>query len=167
MWTSKRILTELADADLRRNVVAAFWRYAEPHDRALANAHLAKAIHFRDETLRKLPIDKKSDLLASRLADHDFEQFFEIALLLYHTRTQNEMLAAFLDRWNIPHENGSIEGEDYASPAADDVRSAVLELGERFGKRNVALYLATAGLLMGEEWEKAAWPVVDEMASQL
>ena len=30
-------------------------------------------------------------------------------------------------------------------------------------KSNVALYLASAGLLMGEEWQKATWPVVDEI----
>lgn len=163
MWTTKRILSELADADLRRKIVASFWRHAEPHDRLLATAHLAKIVHFREETLRKLPLDKKADLLVSRLGDHGFEQFFEIALLLHHTRNHNEMLAAFLDRWKIPHENGSIEGDDYTAPTADDVRSAVGELGDRFEKRDIMIYLATAGLLMTEAWEKAAWPVVDEM----
>jgi hypothetical protein len=165
MWSSRRILTDLADSELRRKILSSFWRHAEANDRLLATAQLAKAIHFREETLRKLPLEKKADLLASRLGDHDFEQFFQIALLLYHTRHQNEMLAAFLDRWNIPHENGSIEGDDYASPSAADVRAAVQELGERFEKRDVMIYLATAGLLMSEAWEEATWPVVDELAS--
>jgi len=72
-------------------------------------------------------------------------------------------MAAFLDRWNIPHENGSIETEDYAVPSADQVRDAVKELG--FDRQDVAIYLATAGLLMADAWRDATWPVLEEMLS--
>jgi len=74
------------------------------------------------------------------------------------------MLAAFLDRWNIPHENGSIEAEDYATPTIDQVRDAAKELGEQFDRNDIAIYLATAGLLMADSWRDATWPVVEELS---
>lgn len=165
MWTARRILKELADPDLRRRILTAFWRHAEPHSKLLATAHLARALHFRDETLRKMPIEKKAELLGSRLGAAEFEEFFEMALMQYHTHEKREMMGAFLDRWSIPHSDGTIEAEDYARPTADQARSAVSDLAADFDRRDVALYFAAAGLLMDEAWREALWPVVDELAA--
>lgn len=161
MWTARRILKELVDAGKRRTILAAFWKYAEPQSKLLAQMQLAKALHFRDETIRKMPPEKKADLLASRIGAPEFEQFLEMALMQHHTHEKNELMAAFLDRWNIPHENGSIEGDDYTPPTADQVRAAVQELA--LDRDDVRLYLATAGLLMSDEWRTSTWPVVEEM----
>ena len=73
------------------------------------------------------------------------------------------MLGAFLDLWNIPHTNGAIEVDDYKTPTSGQVRDAVHQLESRYDKRDIALYLASAGLLMGVAWREATWPVVDEM----
>ncbi len=164
MWNSKRILRELADDDRRSRILRAFWKYADGTTKAIATAQLARALHFRDETIRKMPAGKKSDLLASRIGAAEFEQTFETALMQYHTHEANTMLAAFLDRWGIPHVNGSIEVEDYKPPTLDAVRSAVRELTTQFDRRDIAIYLASAGLLMGGEWQEATWPVAEEMA---
>ena len=162
-WSARRILRDIADADLRHKVLRAFWRYGDATAKAVAIVQLAKALHFRDETIRKMTADKKTELLASRVAAPEFEQTLDTALMLYHTHEANDMLAAFLDRWGVPHVNGSIESDDYKTPTADAVRSAVKEL--QFDRRAVALYLASAGLLMGGEWQDATWPVVDEVMS--
>ena len=159
----RRILRELADDDRRRRITIAFWRHADAQSKALAVAHLARALHFRDESLRKLPVEKRADLLASRAGTHEFDQMLEVALMQYHTSEHNEMLSAFLDLWNIPHVNGSIEVDEYKVPAAGQVRDAVHQLESRYDKRDIAIYLATAGLLMGGDWRDATWPVVDEM----
>ncbi|HJQ35669.1 MAG TPA: hypothetical protein VKB93_00890 [Thermoanaerobaculia bacterium] len=164
MWTARRILKDLADPDRRRAILTAFWKYGDNHAKLMAQMQLAKALHFRDETIRKMSPEKKADLLASRMASHEFDQFLEMALMAYHTREKNTMMAAFLDRWNIPHENGSIEAEDYATPTVEQVREAVKELD--FDKRDVALYLATAGLLMADSWRDATWPVLEELQLQ-
>ena len=163
MWTARRILKELTDTDQRKRVLSAFWRWAEPHSTVLATAHLAKALHFRDETLKKMPVEKKSDLLGSRLGSPDFEEFFEMALMQHHTHEKNAMMAEFLDRWSIPHRDGTIEGDDYKRPAADEVRAAASDLASKYDRRDIALYLAAAGLLMDDEWRAATWPVVDEL----
>jgi len=162
MFTTRRILNDVADSDLRQRILRAFWRYADAPTKEIAIAQLAKALHFREDTIRKMPAEKKSDLLASRLGTHEFEQTFETALMQYHTHEANAMMAAFLDRWGIPHVNGSIETEDYKPPSVDAVRSAVAELKDQFERRDVALYLASAGLLMGGDWQAATWPVAEE-----
>ena len=163
-WTARRILKDLADADGRRRIAAAFWKHADASSKAMAIVQLAKSLHFRDETIRKLPAEKKAELLASRAALPEFEQTLEAALMHYHTHEQNAMLGAFLDYWHIPHVNGSIETDDYRPPAAEQVRDAVRDLRARFDARDVAIYLATLGLLMGEPWQSAAWPSVEEVA---
>jgi hypothetical protein len=159
----RRIFRDLADDERRRRIATAFWRHGDAQQKALAVAHLARALHFRDESLRKLPVEKRADLLASRAGAHEFDQLLEVALMQYHTHEHDEMLSAFLDLWNIPHVNGSIEVDEYKVPAAGQVRDAVHQLESRYDKRDIAIYLATAGLLMGDDWRGAAWPVVDEM----
>ena len=110
-----------------------------------------------------MPAEKKAELLASRIGAPEFDQFLEAALLQYHTHNVNEMMAAFLDRWGVPHTNGSIEGDDYKAPTSEQVKSAVSALESSYDRRDIALYLASAGLLMGDEWRDATWAVVDEM----
>lgn len=163
MWNAKKILKELADSARRNRILVSFWKHAEPATRLMASAQLARALHFREETLKKLPVEKRAELLASRLGVPEFDQFFEAALLTYHTHHATDMMAAFLDRWGVPHTNGSIDADEYKVPTADQVRDAVNELSS-FDKRDVALYLASAGLLMGDDWRAATWPVVDEIS---
>lgn len=164
MWTARRILKELADADRRRAILSSFWKYGDTHARVAAQMHLAKALNFREESIRKMPPEKKADLLAARAGSPELEQFFEMALMQYHTREKAPMMAAFLDRWAVPHENGSIEADDYTPPTADQVRDAVRELGSDYDPVDIRIYLATAGLLMAGEWREATWPVVEETA---
>jgi hypothetical protein len=166
MWNARKIIKELADAERRRRILVAFWRFGDDTAKLIAIAQIAKALHFREESIRKMPLEKKADLFASRASAPEFEQSLDTALMHYHTHEQNALLAAFLDHWKIPHVNGSIEVDEYAAPSADQVRDAVKSL-DTFAPRDVAIYLASAGLLMGDEWRAATWPVVDEMAAKL
>jgi len=165
MWSARRILKDLADSDRRRRILTAFWRFGDDHMKAMALVQLARAMHFRDETIRRMPPEKKAELLAGRVGTAEFEQTFENALILYHTHEQGPMLGAFLDQWGVPHKNGSIEVDDYTPPTAGAVRDAAKKLD--FDRRDVAIYLASAGLLMTGAWRDATWPVVDELASAL
>ncbi len=169
-WNARRILTELCDADLRRKILTLFWKASDAQSRALATAHLAKLMRFRDEAMRKLPAEKKADMLVTRMAMPELEQTLEIGLMAYLTTGKQEMLAAFLDEWKIPHENGSIENDEYTTPTLTDVQKSVETLASRFELRDMLIYLAAAGLLMGESqtgWREATWPVVDAMSSKV
>jgi hypothetical protein len=167
MWDSRRILKDLADAPRRQRILMAFWTHAEPHAKAVAVARLAKAMRFRDESIRKLSLEKKADYLAARAGVPEFEESVELALMQYHTHQANEMMATYLDSWGVPHKDGEIDSDEYKVPSADQVRESVAQIGGRFDKRDTAIYLATAGLLMGEEWRAATWPVVDEIAASI
>jgi hypothetical protein len=164
MWNARRILKELADTDRRRAILTHFWKKADTHHRLVVQAHLARALNFREETIRKMQPEKKADLFASRIGMPELDQFLEMALMQYHTDLKTTMMSAFLDRWSVPHENGSIETDDYTTPTADQVRSAVTELEGEYDRTDIRIYLATAGLLMADAWREATWPVVDEMA---
>lgn len=163
-WNARRILKELVTPEKRRAVLTAFWRHGDAQSKLLAQAHLARALHFRDETIRKMPPEKKADLLASRIGVSDFDQFLEMALMQYHTNEAKPLMAAFLDEWKVPHVDGSIEDDEYTTPDAGQVRAATTALEGKFPKEDVLLYLATAGALMGDDWRDGTWPVVDEKA---
>lgn len=128
---------------------------------------LAKAMNFREESIRKMPAEKKAEMLASRIGVAEFDQYLEMALMAYHTTEKRQMLAAFLDHWKIPHEDGTIEADEYATPTPDQVQEAVDALGAQFDRRDIVLYLATAGLLMGGDWREATTPAVDRLAGEL
>jgi hypothetical protein len=161
-WNARRILKDLADDKKRRTILTAFWRFGDAQSKMLAQAHLARSLHFRDETIRKMPPEKKADLLASRIGVSEFDQFLEMALMQHHTNEAKALMGAFLDEWKVPHVDGSIETDDYATPDAAKVRAAVTALKGKFEENDVLLYLATAGLLMGDDWRAGTWPVVDE-----
>lgn len=163
-WTARRIFKELLDGEQRRALLAEFWRAADAPTRLAAQAYLAKALNFREATLRKLTPERKAELLAARLASPEAEPWLEHALLHHHMTQRNELMAAFLDRWGVAHENGAIaDADETAPPAVAAVRSAVEALDGTFPRGHVRLYLATAGLVMGDEWRAATWPVVDEL----
>jgi hypothetical protein len=48
------------------------------------------------------------------------------------------------------------------------VATVAASVGEltQFEKKDVAVYLASAGLLMDDDWRVGVWPVAEEMASQ-
>ncbi len=165
MWDIRRIFKELADADRSREILVSFWRHGDAPSKAVVTAQLSRALHFREATLRKLPVEKKADLFASRIGAHEFDQYLDVALMQYLTHEHNEMLGAFLDLWNIPHEKGSIETDDFKVPVEGQVRDAVRQLESRYERKDIVLYLAAAGLLMGGGWREATWPVVDEMTT--
>jgi len=166
-WTARRILGSLADPELRKTILTSFWKQADQTMRAMTTAQLARAMRFREETIRKAPAEKKAEWLGSRVQSAELEEAFEAALMVFHTTKQKEMLTAFLDRWSVPHNEGSIEENEYKVPAAAQVTEAVEALKDQFPIREIAVYLASAGLLMGGEWREATWPVVETYASQL
>jgi hypothetical protein len=163
-WTARRILRELVDGARRKDILADFWRFADAGQRGAAEAYLAKALRFREVTVRKMPPAKKAELLALRLADPEAEAYLEMALLQHHLHHGQDLMAAFLDRWGIPHEKGAIADGDGRAPDLDAVRESVATLADRFDRVDVRLYLAAAGLVMGEDWRRSTWAVVDEMA---
>ena len=169
-WNAKTILTKLCTPELRQHIAKAFWKQGENNARALAIVQMSKAMHFREETIRKATPEKKAEWLLSRISAPEMNDCFEMGLMIYHTNEQTKLMGELLDRWKIPHENGTIESDDYKAPARSEVEKAVGEIKGSFPLRDIAIYLATAGLLMGageKEWREAMWPVVDTLVPEI
>lgn len=147
--TARQIVNEIASPERRVKILTEFWKSADAQTKALATAHLAKSMKFREETIRKASPEKKAEWLASRSGAAELEQAFEVALMAYHTRHARELMSAFLDEWQIPHEEGSIEVDDYEPPTREKVAAARAKLSERYDDESMRLYLASAGLIMG------------------
>lgn len=166
-WNARRILNEIASAETRQTILEEFWRTADPQTKALATAHLAKAMRFREETIRKATAGKKAEWLSTRASAPELEHALEAALMAYHTKHARELMAAFLDQWNIPHEDGSIEAEDYEPPTEKSVTAAIESLRTTYSPEQMKLYLASAGLIMGAadpRWRAATWPAVEHLS---
>lgn len=156
--TARQIVTEIASPERRVKILTEFWKSADAQAKALATAHLAKSMRFREETIRKATPEKKAEWLSSRAGAPELEHAFEVALMAYHTRHARDLMSAFLDEWQIPHEEGSIEVDDYEPPTKAKVADARQKLSDRFGDEEMRLYLASAGLIMGEadpRWREA------------
>lgn len=169
-WTVRRILREICDPPRRRAVLASFWKEADTDARDLVASALARNLNFRLDSVRKASPERKAELMGMQLAAPALQEPLQVALVVYHTSTARALVADFLDFWKIPHVDGSIEVEDYPVPDQKAVRAAVDKLAGAHEPRDVALYLATAGLMMGAEeprWREATWPVVDQLLPDL
>lgn len=165
-WNARRILNEIASPETRQTILKEFWRGADPQTKALATAHLAKAMRFREETIRKATVDKKAEWLSTRASAPELEHALEAALMAYHTKHARELMGAFLNQWNIPHVDGSIEVEEYEPPTEQAVTSSIESLRSTYSAEQMKLYLTSAGLIMGAadpRWRQATWPAVEHL----
>lgn len=168
-WTTRRILTELCDPERRLEIARCFWRHATPDARRAAVGVLAKAIRFRDQKVKEAPVEKKAAWSAARYQDPDLATLWTEALAVFHVTERGELMSACLDAWGVPHEAGIVESEEYPFPEPEVLGATIPSLAEQHPARDLALYLATAGLVMGHDdprWRAATWPAVDVLVGE-
>lgn len=112
------------------------------------DADVAKALKFRPQAIRKLPLATRAKRARSIIergsqADLCYELFGS-----YLVRNHKELVTGFLDATGVAHDEGMIEDVDNASPDAAKLAEAVKELDGRFEPEDVTLYLAIAA----EQW---------------
>jgi hypothetical protein len=149
---------------------ARLWRSLEPEERVLAAraffAHawsdpsarregelaIARALRFREEAVRKLPLDKRAGYLAKAVQPAD--SLAGSLLLALHLEERRSVLAAFLDALGIPHDQGMIaEDHDVQPPGQQALARATEALDARFSTREVDVYLASLLALDPGTWE--------------
>lgn len=116
---------------------------------------VAKAMRFRPQAIKKLPMDQrakraKAILLAKSNAEMTYEVFGA-----YLLRNHRELVTSFLDATGVSHRDGMIDDLQACRPDADKVDAALAELDKRFAREDIALYLA----LCVEHWPDIA-PIV-------
>ena len=119
---------------------------------------VAKALKFRPQMIRKLPLDKRART-ARRLIEgrSNAELCYEL-LGTYLVRTKKELVTSFLDATGVAHDEGMIEDLDAAAPDAAKLDAAITELDAKHDPEDVTLYLALCADMWPETTELAtAW----------
>ncbi|HEX5043333.1 MAG TPA: hypothetical protein VFV75_10535 [Candidatus Polarisedimenticolaceae bacterium] len=150
--TPARLWRSLA-AEERMLGARAFFAHAWADGSARREGELAiaRALRFREDAVRKLPLDKRAGYLAKAVQPAD--SLAGSLLLALHLEERRALLAAFLDALGIPHENGMIaEDHDVQPPGEGALARAAEALGSRFPAREVDVYLASLLALDPETW---------------
>lgn len=116
-----------------------------------AVAAIAAHMKFRTKSVLALADERKAKYLATLPTISD--TVAARALVNYHLERQRPMMAAFLDRVGISHEDGLIADDQVAKPDEVTVRAAAAELTVTFPAEDVALYLGTLVSQDPDTWE--------------
>ena len=115
------------------------------------DSEVAKALKFRPQAIKKLPIQKRAQhakriLLRNNNAELCYELFGT-----YLMRDRKELVTGFLEATDVPHEDGMLEDTDKA-PDPTKLGPAIQELDGKFEPDDVTLYLALAV----EQWPQSS-----------
>jgi hypothetical protein len=158
LWKKMSTERRLAAAEL-------FWSDDQSTEQQIeAVGALAAHMKFRPKSVIGLPLDKKAKYLATLPTVSD--TVAARALVNYHLDRQRPMMAAFLDRLGITHENGLINEENATKPDADQLKSAAADLSAQFPKEDVALYFSTLVSQDPETWGALADLVNEPVAGE-
>ena len=120
------------------------------------DGEVAKALKFRPQMIRKLPMPKRAKtahtiLIRGGNAELCYELFGS-----YLMQCAKPIVIDFLDGTGVEHEEGMVQNIDEAKPAADKVSSTVADLDSKYDSDDVTLYLSMAA---------EQWPSVPEVES--
>lgn len=116
-----------------------------------ANLHIAQALKFRPQAVRKLPQEERIRYLARAIRPD--RSLVSSLLLALHLEKRKDIMATFLDSLGIPHEDGLID-EDYEFPefGAEAVEKGVAALLAKHPEDKVDLYLVTLYMMDPKTW---------------
>jgi len=147
--TPSRLWTAL-DPETRRLAAETIYEVQDESSRLEADMAIAAALRYRPQAVRKLPAAKRVGYLLRAVRPDD--SLASSLLLALHLGHRAPMLAAFLDRLGIEHEDGAIRGDKLEPPAAEALASAVAGLYESFPSEDVDLYLSALIALDQQTW---------------
>lgn len=142
-------LWKALDEPTRREAAEAL--YEDRETRLEADTAVAAAIHFRDASVRKLPVTQRVGYLLRAVRPDD--SLASSLLLALHLGRRQALLSAFLDRLGIPHDEGMIDPDhELGQPTAEDLAGPVSDLYAEFPRDQVETYLACLLALDPETW---------------
>jgi len=111
---------------------------------------VAKALNFRPQAIKKLPMAQRarraqSILMAKGNAELTYELFGS-----YLMKTQKELVTSFLDETGVSHEDGMIDGDEDNVPDVGKLEDALQKLDGDYGPEDVTLYLS----ICAEQWSQ-------------
>jgi hypothetical protein len=154
------------DAEERGLAARAFFAHAwgDPGTRREGELAIAKALRFREDAVRRLPLDKRAGYLAKAVQPAD--SLAGSILLAFHLQERRALLVAFLDALGVPHDGGMIaDDHELEPPSREALDRATQALGARFPAREVDVYLAALLALDPTVWEGLAGVLADRRAA--
>ncbi len=103
---------------------------------------VAKALKFRPQAIRKLPMEKRARHGRRIIAGGANAELCYELFGTYLVRKRNELVTSFLDATGVKHEQGMIEDVEESVPDPAKIDGAVSELDGKFDPEDVTLYLA-------------------------
>jgi len=119
---------------------------------------VAKALNFRPQAIRKLPMAQRARRAQSILQSQGNAEMTYELFGGYLMKTQRELVTGFLDETGVSHEDGMIDGDEENVPDVAKLDAALAKLDEDYGAEDVTLYLS----ICAEQWSQvpeieAAW----------
>jgi hypothetical protein len=152
--TPSRVWTALPP-EVKELAARAMYSRDQDDRRVEADMALATQLRFRPTAIRRLPIDKRVGYLARQVRPDD--SLAGSLLMALHLDHRVEVLAAFLDALEIPHEGGMISDDFDLEPVAEDrLRAATAQLLKRLDVDEVEIYLLTLVALDPDTWGELA-----------
>jgi len=137
--------------DAETRALAARAMYGERETRREADAAVASALRFRPAAVSKLPVEQRVNYLLR--AVHPDDGLAGSLLLALHLTYRRPLLAAFLDRLGIPHDDGLIDPDhDVEQIDPQTLTAAVEQLYTSFPAADVELYLTSLVAMDPDAW---------------
>ena len=109
---------------------------------------VAKALKFRPQAIRKLPMAKRAKKAHSILISRGQAELCYELFGSYLIQKRKDLVTCFLDATGVVHEDGMLEDLEDNQPDVDKIADAVKQLDEKFEPQDVTLYLSIAA----EQW---------------
>ena len=122
------------------------------------DGEVAKAMKFRPQAIRKLPMAQRARRAQSILiSDSNAELTYEL-FGSYLMKTQKPLITEFLDETGVSHEDGMLDGDGDNFPDVSKLEAALKKLDSSDNADDVTLYLS----ICVEQWSQikeleAAW----------
>ena len=115
------------------------------------DGEVAKALKFRPQAIRKLPMAKRARQARSILQRTGNTELCYEVFGTYLVTKHKELVTTFLDETGVEHEDGMIQNMD-SLPDDSKLEAAIAKLDEAFDRDDVTLYLALAA----EQWAESS-----------
>jgi hypothetical protein len=114
------------------------------------DGEVAKAMKFRPQAIRKLPMAQRARRAQSiLLSDANAELTYEL-FGSYLMKTQKPLITDFLDETGVSHEDGMLDGDGANEPDVAKIDAALKKLDATYKPDDVTLYLS----ICVEQWSQ-------------
>lgn len=140
--------------DERLQAAESFWTGDSIRAQQLSTMQLmSKRYNFRLKSLKALPAARKAKMLLEYPSIPP--EVLMAVLAAFHLSHRKELLVAFLDAANIPHDSGLLSEEaEKKSPSAEAIKTAVEAIKAKFPEHEVNVYLNTLYMQDPEYWKE-------------